>query len=140
MDLFSWFTSSRSGYLGLLLLWIHLLHESYCHNHKDEERLSEGETANLYFTYADVAMSIVMVTEPNDSTVEYYVWKAGKTRNCVVNISSTELDKVVKVGELIHFKVFENNFLVFLISLLSYRSHHTKFTMLFRTTRCDTIL
>ena len=99
MELNSGLTHCCQCYLSLLLLWIQFIGNSHCHDNEDAKGLSTGKSSNLYFTYADVATSVVKVKEPDNSTLEYHVWKAGVTRNCVVNISSIELEKVVKVSE-----------------------------------------
>ncbi len=44
--------------------------------------------------------SIAMVTEPDNSTQEYHVWRAGQRRKCLVNISTSALDQVIQVSHL----------------------------------------
>ena len=112
MDPLEWRGIHHHIYVVLtLLLWILLLRSTRCHDHG----VDTGEAVAdkyMYFTYASVARSVATVTEPDNSTVQYHVWRAGRRRNCVINISSSVLDDVVKVKQTIvqnHWRIQVDN-------------------------------
>ena len=103
MDSLQWWGIRCHNYVVLtLLLWTLLLRSTRCHDHGEDVEATVAGNKYMYFTYASVARSVATVTEPDNSTVQYHVWRAGKHRNCVINISTTVLDDVVKVRTYSH--------------------------------------
>ena len=103
MDSLQWWDIRCHNYVVLtLLLWILLLRNTSCHDHAEDVEATVADNKYMYFTYASVARSVATVTEPDNSTVQYHAWRAGKHRNCVINISTTVLDDVVKVRAYSH--------------------------------------